>query len=102
MKELSLEVDELKKIVKKLETKLQELNQKYDSDTITLDKDDVQRMQCFTCKKCKKKFTDKRELTSHINTSHPNNFKCNRCSFEGMSISDIDKHIVTSHESQKK
>ena len=96
VKGLSLEVDHLKLLVKNLEAKLKELEAKCDKK-VTLIQKDRKKLNSFICKECKIKLKDKKELLSHINTTHQKKFKCETCQFESVKLSDIDKHVLETH-----
>ena len=101
MKELSLEVEELSKVVNSLQLKIKEFNEKIFSKNVTLSKTDSNTRNTFKCKQCHKKYTIKKEFKLHVNNSHSRKIKCNKCQFEVNSLTAIEEHMIGNHRTER-
>ena len=96
VKDLSLEIDILSEKFKKVENKVIEKDEKLRELEIIIKEnrekiDQLEKMLTemtkklkikedkFICKECGKKFSSKSELTVHIRSSHPKEYKCKIC-----------------------
>ena len=102
MKELSLEIDELTKMVKSLQLTVHELISKIYVKNDTLNKKDGKKSKHFKCKESKEEFRYKINFSTHINKYHPRKIECSICYFEGLILRDIDEHMLKSHSSERK
>ena len=60
------------------------------------------RRQIFTCSDCKEDFSQKKNLTAHMQSAHGRkrlffDFKCPECNFSAMNKSGLMNHIRMSH-----
>ena len=57
----------------------------------------TKHLQHISCETCNKKFSDKRELSSHIKKDHPTSaqLNCNDCHFQASTGPELKKHLNT-------
>ena len=103
VKELSIEVDELKKEIlylrEYIDTVKSDVTLKIND--VKEDKKAMNRKTKLKCFKCEKTFTTKPLLVNHIAESHRKNIECDQCDSTFTQMYDLEHHIESIHQAKQ-